>query len=36
MILNQKHRKWLQVLWTVVGVITILGMILLYGASAFI
>ena len=36
MILNQKHKKSLQIIWTIVGVIVILGMVLLYSASLFV
>lgn len=35
MILNQKHKKGLQVIWVVVSAITILGMVLLYASSLF-
>lgn len=30
MLLNKKHKKGLQILWVIVGILTILGMVLLY------
>jgi hypothetical protein len=35
MLLEKKHRRRLQTLWTIIGVITIVGMIILYIMPAF-
>jgi hypothetical protein len=36
MLLTKKHQKNLNRLWMVVGIITILGMLLLYSSSLFL
>ncbi len=35
MLLNRKHRRSLQIFWTIVAVLTIAGMVLLYLPTLF-
>ena len=36
MILNKRHQKRLQLFWSIVAVVVILGLVLLYSASLFV